>query len=807
MAGRKTLHIISQAHLDPVWLWPMRDGVSEALTTMQSAVDRLAETPGFRFERSSAATYRWVETMDPRLFGEVSARIAEGRWEIVNGWIEQPDCNIPSTESLARHCLYGKRYFAERFGAEVTIGYNVDTFGHTVGLPQILARAGYGYYVFMRPGAHERPGTPLLFWWEGPDGSRVLCWRIPHFYNLGTGMSADRVEEHIRATAADHFPEGLDHGALFLGVGNHGGGPTKAHVARIGEMMADDTLPELRFSTLAEFFAAVEGAPNFATLPVVRDELQHHARGCYAAMGEIKALNRRAERSLTRGEALGTLAGIDAPFAYPTDALREGWWQVCFNQFHDILAGSSIVPAYEQTRDQLGAACDTGDRLTIQAVHALSRRIDTTGAPEGVLTLANPLPWARTAVTRFATQKAPHGEPITHLRTADGAVYPLQWLPRGLFDADPQGWFAPAVVAAPLPACGYTAFHLAHGEEPVIPAWTPIADAAEDTVGLVSLRAEDGTELLAAPVSLVVIKDTSDTWGHDVVRWHEELGRPELQYTRVMADGPVCRVVRQRATWGASAITLDIITYRAWDAVELRLEVDWQERHQQLRLEVPTGLANVTVLAKAAGGVMPRPAHGEEEPCQDYVALQGTLAGDTYTVALLNAGSYSYEATGGRLRAIALRSAPFAHHDPATLPEHGGVSYQDQGRQVRRFWLVRGRGPAAGLGLDRRADEAQTPAEYAQDSAHPGTAPWSRGYLSVAPDTVAVTALKRAEDSNDFILRVQEMTGCVGNCTITIGEASVTHPLAPWELATLRLSVDADGGVRGVPVDILERQI
>lgn len=88
MNERKILYVVGQAHLDPAWLWPWRDGCSEALTTMQSAVDRLEETPGFCFARSSAAVYRWVEEIDPRLFAEVRRRAAEGRWEVVNGWIE-----------------------------------------------------------------------------------------------------------------------------------------------------------------------------------------------------------------------------------------------------------------------------------------------------------------------------------------------------------------------------------------------------------------------------------------------------------------------------------------------------------------------------------------------------------------------------------------------------------------------------------------------------------------------------------------------------------------------------------------------
>jgi len=137
---KPVLHLISQAHLDPVWLWPERDGIAEALTTMQSAVDRAHEFPEFKFTRSSAAVYRWVEQMDPRLFASIKQLIAEGRWEVVGGWIEQPDCNLPSTESFIRQALYGKRYFRDRFGeaGDTTIGYVPDSFGHGAGLPQIL---------------------------------------------------------------------------------------------------------------------------------------------------------------------------------------------------------------------------------------------------------------------------------------------------------------------------------------------------------------------------------------------------------------------------------------------------------------------------------------------------------------------------------------------------------------------------------------------------------------------------------------------------------------------------------------------
>ena len=136
--ARKVLHIISQAHLDPVWLWLRRDGVSEALTTMQSAVDRLRETPQLCYSRSSAAVCRWVQETDPRRFAEIKELVAAGRWEIVNGWLVQPDCNLPATESFVRQALYGQSWFAAHLGKQAVVGYNVDSFGHAAADEEII---------------------------------------------------------------------------------------------------------------------------------------------------------------------------------------------------------------------------------------------------------------------------------------------------------------------------------------------------------------------------------------------------------------------------------------------------------------------------------------------------------------------------------------------------------------------------------------------------------------------------------------------------------------------------------------------
>jgi len=166
--------MIGNAHIDPVWLWQWHEGFHEARATFRSALDRMREYDDFIFCASSAALYEWVEQSDPAMFAEIRQRVAEGRWAIVGGWWVEPDCNIPGGESFVRHGLYGQRYFREKFGTTGTVGFNVDSFGHAATLPQILAKSGLRYYVFLRPGPHEKglPGASF----GGKRPMARACW-------------------------------------------------------------------------------------------------------------------------------------------------------------------------------------------------------------------------------------------------------------------------------------------------------------------------------------------------------------------------------------------------------------------------------------------------------------------------------------------------------------------------------------------------------------------------------------------------------------------------------------------------------
>lgn len=701
-----TLHLICQSHIDPVWLWPQRDGFAEALTTLQSAVDQMREFPEMRYTCSQAALYRWIHDTDPRLFRQIRALVEQGRWEVVGGWVVQADTILPSAASLHCQGQLAQAWFREHLGVTATVGYSADCFGQSAALPSILAAAGMHYYVFQRPGPADRSDLPNLFWWEAADGARVLTWRLPLGYSQAPGTSADELEAMLREKWREAIAPAMASGAYFVGVGNHGGGPTRAHIQRLSELSKkhDPDLPRLRFSTLADFFADVESQPGYSAIPVIRGELLPDARGCFSANTRFKRLHRQAERDLLTAERLTSMRNGAQPALAPaplprTDELSDAWWTLCFNQFHDILPGSSVPAGYEQQSEELGALRRVARKHALTALHTMARRADTRGAPEGTLFLANTLPWARQATVAVDTFVSPHGDsPITHLAAPDGERLPLQW-------ANADAGFGPwlkewkkLVATVPLPAGGSKWFHLAHGAAPL--------GAAPAKVPSLLQNAADG-------LRLVVVEDLADTWGHHVAHWDNVLGVAQSRRERVIDDGPVFSRRRGWYAWGRSTIIVDVVAWHALGVVELVLAINWQDRFQTLKLELPV-ISSSTLSARTPGVVIRRPLDGNEWFFGDWLAL-GT---DAERLLLISDGVSAYDATPERLRLTLLRCVPHAQYMDQPHPQESPDPFLDEGWQRARFWLANGGGGASDDELDRLATGLLTPAEYMIDNAH-----------------------------------------------------------------------------------------
>ncbi|MEM6551368.1 MAG: glycoside hydrolase family 38 C-terminal domain-containing protein [Planctomycetota bacterium] len=801
-ASTRTLHLICQSHLDPVWLWPVRDGIAEALTTMQSAVDRAEEFPQFKYTRSSAATYRWLEKMDPRLFARVKRLIDEGRWEVVGGWVEQPDCNLPSGESFIRQAWCAKRYLRETFGERGVskVAYVPDSFGHAGGLPQLLRATGFEAYAFMRPYPQDHDGIAPLFQWESPDGSRVLGIHIVHGYSQSYASTADDIEASIRKAVDGSFAPGFSNGIMWLGVGNHGGSLTREHLERVLSMQGDETLPELRFSTVADFIAAAREEAAFADLPVWKGEIGYPFRGCYSATGEVKADNRAGQAGLFGAEALAALRGVS------DQNLGEAWWKLAFNQFHDILAGTCTSNTQDETRRRYGYILDTAEETRFEHAVSIARGVDTTGE-RGVVCVVNPLPWARQALIAYDTFTEPHGiHRITHLESQDGrTIYPVQWQ-QSHANFGPWGMNWKKLTALmDVPAGGHAVYRIA--DEPIASqgvggdevdesnpqfagrgnqaARGPIAVTKDHAVP--SLKTPSGAELLEMPVDFVVLDDPSDTWGMEVESLDNVVGEPERVGSQVLESGPVLTTVRQKWRWNRSEVWLDATTYTGVPGVELTVKALWLEARQTLKLRVRTHATGKYVAARMPAEVVTRPADGNEYACHGWLAMEADIAGKPVTLGLMNTSSHSYDAKPGQLRMIVARAVPHAEHPPFFYKDLSNQPLLDQGWLTRRFGLLATDGGWEAAGLERRAMELEVPVEVVPDSGHPGTRAWSEPGLSVEPAGVAVHAVRPSASGEGLVVRLQELTGQPTDAQLRWQGGQVTQTLQPWELVTLRL--------------------
>ena len=387
-----TVHMVGNAHLDVVWLWPWQEGYQETRATFAAILDRLDEYPDFVFTCDQVLLLAWAEEQDPALFARIQQRVAEGRWVNTGGWWVEADCNLPSGESFVRQGLYGQRFLAQRFGRIASVGMNVDPFGHHAMLPAVLAGQRMDAYCFLRPMAHEKALPQNLFRWRSPDGSEVLGFRIPFEYQ----SSRETVDRHLEKALVE-FDADQRQAMVFYGVGNHGGGPTVRQIEAIHRFDRMGSFGALRLSSPQAYFdAARERGTDH--LPVVTGGLQHHAPGCYSAHSGIKQWQRRAQSALLVAERWAVVAAARDGVAYPREDLERAWKQVLLNQVHDVLPGSAIEAAYDDARDQLGEAVSVAKRITARSHAAVARRVDVPLDPSTQPVLVfNHHPWPVTA--------------------------------------------------------------------------------------------------------------------------------------------------------------------------------------------------------------------------------------------------------------------------------------------------------------------------------------------------------------------------------------------------------------------------
>lgn len=781
MSNERKVHLIGNAHLDPIWLWRWQEGCGEVLQTFRSALDRLNEYPDFVFTCSSASYYKWVEEIAPDMFEEIRERVKEGRWVPVNGWWVQPDCNIPSAESFARQALYSQLYYNEKFGRICKTAYNVDSFGHSGMLPQLIKNGGMNAYVMMRPGPHENAEIPNMFTWESLDGTRIPTFRIPAESGYGANSAEDisRTRDFSEKLMAEE-----NHGMMiFYGVGNHGGGPTRRCIEYLESRLKKDGYHDMIFSSPDAFFEA--HCLEKVELPIWKDDLQHHASGCYSATSLVKQLNRRLENSLYFSEAFATVASKTAGMRDRTEDFKEAWRDVCFNQFHDILCGCSIMEAYDDVNAAMGHALTISDRIQNEAFLRIARRIDTwiDGVSDPVCEVRGhscgkfPRP-----VVVFNPLSFPIKVPVRTYHPSkqvkDDAGNDVIF--SNVRSSRSNDSHLDTVFIADVPAVGYAVYWLK-------PCWNENSDLPEvhiDTdvsahdfsmeneylkvsfdehtgfiTSLVDKKSgyDYASEDKPIAVPTVISDSKTDTWAHMVFRFHDIKGIMKLEKIELVEDGNARAVIRTRHSFGGSYLVQDFILASGQRILRSKCKALWTEDFTLLKMSFPVGGENRINTYEIPGAYIKRPTNGEEEPAGRWGAISFDDGGRR-TLALLNDSKYSYDCPDNDLRLTVIRNVIFADHysnRPAA-----NFNFTDEGIQRFEYGVFVCDDEAEKSDIMNEAAMFNIRPAAVPESFHKGVLPQRKGFLSVDRDNIIMTALKFCEDrSGDCIARFYETRG------------------------------------------------
>ena len=784
---KQKVYMIGNAHLDPAWVWSWQEGSCEAKATIRSALDRMKEFPDFKFVCSSASVYQWIEDFDPEMFEELKTRAQEGRFIVVGGWKVQPDCNLPNGENFARMSLYSQRYFKEKLGVTAKVGYNVDSFGHNAMMPQILQKSGMKYYVYMRPMEYEKSMKDNIFTWESPDGSQVTAFRINEAY-CKRFNAIEELEKYLDDCSQVY------HGTEFMGyygVGNHGGGPTIKNIQLIQEYnQKEDGKFELIMADPVEFFEAYE---KERTLSVLKDELQHHASGCYAAVSEIKTLMRKGETKLTAAEKFSALAETLTGKSYDTKKIQEGWENLNFLAFHDTMGGCCIKSAFDDSLYMGYEAISIAEKQKNSALQTISWKIDTTDKAHGLpVVLFNPHSFAveeTVAINNHVLSvKDANGKEIPFVNAVSEAL--------SVFERDN------AIFRAKIPALGYAVYYYQPSDEfnkvfrsegdygkrakksPELSLENDILKAVFDEKGaMVSLfDKRAGKEILDGASRVVVIDESEhDTWSHGKNYFDKQIGCFECVTVEKLESNEISETVKVTSVYGNSSLTQYYSLDKDDDTVRVKVKLNWNEKHKLLKFAFPAKTKNSTSVYEIPFGKLERPCNGEEEP-----TLMWAMVGDEESgLAVLNDSKYSYSVKDNVISLTGIRSPIYCDHGLARGTE---ANYTDQGVHEFSYALM----PATTqetAKIFQRALLLNTAPTVIMENHHNGYLPIVYEGMNVDKENVVVSAFKKAEDGDGYILRAYECDGKAVTAKVdckALGAYAVDF--APYEVKTLRIS-------------------
>ena len=831
----KNLHLICNAHIDPVWLWDQEEGISAALSTFRMAADFCEEYQGLVFNHNEVLLYEWIEEMEPELFARIQKLVKEGKWHIMGGWYLQPDCNMPSGESFIRQMETGREYFQEKFGVTPSTAINFDPFGHTRGLVQLLAKAGFDSYLFCRPGQGDCPLPSDDFVWVGFDGSKVMAHRADGYGSL-MGEAGDKIRGWMEKEGSN---KSLPIGCVLWGVGNHGGGPSRQDLKAISQLMEEDqTQWKLLHSSPEAYFEERRrlNEEQGISEPEVEKDLNPWAVGCYTSQIRIKQKHRELEVTLSMAEKMLSQAAIGGLVNYPEEELKKAEKALMFSEFHDILPGSCIQDVGEKALQTLSYGLEIAGKWKTRAFFALMAGEVKAEEGEYPVLIYNPHPFEVEGVFISEFQLANQNwteETAVPVITQEGRELPCQLeKERCNLNLD---WRKQIAFYGKLKPMSMNRFSVKVHLEKEKPKRQSVYSRQDETgiyfdngklqvvigqkSGLMDRYCVDGTEYLReGACALKVLNTDCDPWGMNRKSYCEEIGRFTLMEeqegswysgtlnprhmgeaavipcVRIIEDGPVRTVVEAVLSYGHSQALVQYILPAKGTSVEVKVRVNWAEKGAMLKLEIPTAFSDGIARTETACGVNVHEMDGLEKVMQRWCGIWSQDEKQAFTV--INKGNYGVNFQDGAMGISMIHSAVYSAHPIGERPllvQDRYLPYIDQGETEFTFLLQGEEG-------DCRQEKVSRDAVLFQENPMIVQAFPSGEGTAVAPAlmvdnrAVVLMAFRKKAGEKYFLVRLFESSGSPAEALVTLPQSGICQKICfnPFEVKTFRYTPGAE---------------
>lgn len=785
----KKVHLICNAHIDPIWQWDWQEGVSAVISTFKSAVN-LAKDFDYIFCHNEVTVYKYVEEYAPELFEEIKELVREGKWHIMGGWYLQPDCTMPSGESFVRQIKTGQMYFKEKFGIVPTTAINFDPFGHTRGLVQIMAKSGQDSYLFMRPFSNQLELPSEQFVWVGFDGSEIKANRTT-VYNSPLGHSVDKIKKDIKKLKDPVI-------ASLWGVGNHGGGPSRSDLKQISEFIGKSKDMEIFHSTPERFFSEIE--PTYK----VEKSLYTSMPGCYITMSRLKRLHIQLENKLYFAEKICSAAAINGLMDYPVDKLNGVTEDLLNGEFHDVLPGTVIKSGEENGIMILHHGLLDAERMITRAFFAMLSVEEPASEGEYPVFAFNPHPYEYdtdiecefmladqnfdTEATSFVKVYDQQSNLLTSQVIKEESNINLDWRKRIVFKAN----LKPMSMSRFRFEVEYFKQDKKTKEAYIVKDEHKYIEIDKET-GLLKSFCIDGKEYIANAFLPVSFDDNADPWAMSEQQLKGIGENPEsfalskkpqgvfggLKSIEVIENGDVFLGIEAFFEKDNSKVQVKYKIYKKRDYVDVDVTVFWQDIDKLLRLAIPVKTEG-KLIGQTAFGTDDLFTDGRENVSHRFLAVDN----EGECLAVFNNCTYGSMFSNNTLYISLLRGAAYCTHpipDRQLVPENRYIKRIDQCEHTYSFRIA----------VTKRKELERMALEFNQRPFVQNVFPIASKSqkelksLVIANKNIVLVSMKKSVEEDGYILRLFNNSENFTRTIITLNNAKADLSFGKFEVKTV----------------------